>query len=375
MMKYRLSILSFLFLAFLVPGVASPSRAGVKPVGTVTEVTGTAALTRSDGQESEAKKGLALFPGDMITTGEDGVVSFVFNGGDSFRLNEDSHVALDELSSSEEDTPPVLRLSLGFLWSRIKVFVRENTRQVIYTPNAVLGVRGTEFDTVVSEDSSSVITVDAGSVEVETEEARLMVEQGQSTEVDPDEKILPPSGAVPRDQRDWRKFRRERAEKLIRGLPHKAPRIRKRFERDVDRYLRFTDRIHSSADRISSHLTRFYDASEKKDRKATRRQLKKIKSEEQKFRPMVIQFRKAFNRVKAIGKNAFHVKQVFLKNRDRYSSTELAVIEPNLVAVAEKLGELRKTSDRTIAEIRRTYRNLNELRGLMEKRRSGRGGR
>ncbi|MBW2192697.1 MAG: FecR domain-containing protein [Deltaproteobacteria bacterium] len=35
---------------------------------------------------------------------------------------------------------------------------------MIHTPTAVVGVRGTEFDTVVAEDSSSAIAVDEGSV-------------------------------------------------------------------------------------------------------------------------------------------------------------------------------------------------------------------
>jgi hypothetical protein len=346
-----------------------PSRAEEASVGTITEFKGSVTVTRSDGREIDAQKDLSLLPGDTITTGKDGTVSFVFHVGDSFKLNEDSQVSLDELSASEEDTPPVLRLALGFLWSKIKPYLTQDARQVIHTPTAVLGIRGTEFDAVVSEDSAFVVTVDEGSVEVEAEDAKFVVEQGQSTEVDPEEKILRPTKAIPKGKRDWQKFRKERAEKLIKHLPQKAPRLRKRFERDVNRYLRFTQKINSEADLINYHINQFNDARKKRDRKAVQKQLKKIQSREKQFRPMALQFRKASNRVRVIGKSTFHVNRIFLKNRARFSSADLAVIEPNLSAVSEKLKELKKTAQDTVTKIRRTYRDLKGLRQSIKKQR------
>jgi hypothetical protein len=367
--KYLISIVLLLFSTLLVLINPTPSRAEEASIGTITKVKGEATVTRSDGQEVSASKGLALFPGDAIATGKDGVVSLLFHEGDFFRINEDSQVTLDELTASEEDNPPVLRLSLGFLWSKLKLYLNKPTRQVINTPTAVIGVRGTEFDTVVAEDSSSTIAVDAGSVEVEAEEAKLVVEQGQSTEVDPKEKILPPEKAVPRDKRDWQKFRRERAEMLIKNLPQNSPRIRKRFEREVNRYLLFTKRIHERADRVNSHIKQFYDARRKKDRRAAREQLKEIKSQEKQFRPMAFKFRKALNRVRVMGRSTAHIKMLFERNRDRFSPADLAVIEPNLSVVSKKLKELRRASDLTIANIKRTYRDLRRLRRLIERRR------
>ena len=370
-MNYRFSLVLSAVIAVLAMITAVPSRAEEASVGTITESKGTVAVTRSDGQEIGAQKDLSLFPGDTITTGEDGTVSFVFHVGDSFKLNEDSQVSLDELSVSEEDTPPVLRLALGFLWSKIKPYLTKDTRQVIHTPTAVLGIRGTEFDAVVSEDSAFVVTVDEGSVEVEAEKAKAIVEQGQSTEVDPEEKILPPTKAIPKDKRNWRKFRRGRAEQLIRHLPQKAPRLRKRFERDVNRYLRFTQKINATADRINDHIRRFNDARTKGDRRTVQAQLKEIQSQEKKFRPMALQFRKASNRVRVIGRSTFHINRVFLKNRARFSSADLAVIEPNLSAVSEKLRELKRTAKATVTKVRQTYRDLKRLRQSVKKQRPG----
>ncbi|MFC1813853.1 FecR domain-containing protein [Thermodesulfobacteriota bacterium] len=367
-MIFRLStILSMVIIVISAMIITVPSRAEEASVGTVTESKGTVTITRSDGREVDAQKDLSLFPGDTITTGKDGTVSFVFHVGDSFKLNEDSQVSLDELSVSEEDTPPVLRLALGFLWSKIKPYLSKDTRQVIHTPTAVLGIRGTEFDAVVSEDSAFVVTVDEGSVELEAEKAKRVVEQGQSTEVDPEEKILPATKATPREKRNWQKFRKERAEKLLKHLPQKAPRMRKRFERDVNRYLRFTQKINTTADRINDHISQFNAARKNGDRRTAQTQLKEIQSQEKKFRPMALQFRKASNRVRVIGRSTFHINRMFLKNRARFSSADLAVIEPNLSAVSEKLKELKRTAKATVTKIRQTYRDLKRLRQSINK--------
>ncbi|MFC1515759.1 FecR domain-containing protein [Thermodesulfobacteriota bacterium] len=370
-MKHTYAALFILFAALTVLVTENPAWSEETSVGTITSVQGTATVTRSDGQKIAAQKDLNLFPGDMITTEEDGVVSFAFHDGDLFTLNTDAQVALDELSAAEEDTAPVLRLALGYLWSKIRPYLNKEARPLIHTPTAVVGVRGTEFDTVVSEDSSSTIAVDEGSIEIEAEHETLVMNQGQSTEVDLDEKIKPPEKAVPKDMRDWQKFRKEKAKKLIKHLPQNAPRMRKRFERDVNRYLRFTQKINATADRIDAHITRFYDAMNKGDRATTRKELEEIKALEAQFRPMTIQFRKAINRVKVIGRNAYHVQQVFHKHRHRFSPAELAIIEPNLSAISKKLAEVKKASVQTIATIKQTYRKIRKIRRMVQKRRQG----
>jgi hypothetical protein len=370
-MKYVLPKALFLCAAIAVLMYTVPLRAEEASVGMISEVNGTVTVTRSDGRKIDAGKDLDLYPGDMLTTGKDGFVGFVLTNGDVFRLSEDAQVSLDELSVSEEDTPPVLRLALGFLWSKIKPLLAKETRQVIHTPTAVLGVRGTEFDTVVAEDSSSAVAVDHGAVEIEAEKATVLVNQGQSTEVDPEETIKTPEKSVPKDRRDWKKFRKEKAEKLIEQLPENAPRIRIRFERNVNRYLNFTQRINAAADDIDSHIAKLYDAKKKGDRKGVRQQLLKIKSREKRFRPMALKFRKAVNRVRVIGRNAFHVKTVFTKHRHRFSPADRAVIEPNLSAISEKLPELRQTSKQTITHIKQTYRKLKGLRRSADRHRQG----
>ena len=53
--------------------------------------------------------------------------------------------------------------------------------------NMTIGIRGTEFDTVVAADASSAIAADAGAVEISTQTAMVTVGQGQFTRVDADE--------------------------------------------------------------------------------------------------------------------------------------------------------------------------------------------
>lgn len=358
----------FLSAALMVLMCSTPILAEETSVGAITEIQGTVTITRSDGRQIDAQKGLSLLPGDMIATGMDGIAGFSFHTGEIFTLNADSQVSIDELSAAGEDTPPVLRLALGFLWSKIKPYVDKAARPMIHTPTAVVGVRGTEFDTVVSEDSASAIAVDQGSVEIEAEKETLVLNQGQSTEVDPDEKILPPEKAVLRDMRDWQKFRKERAEKFVAHLPRNAPRIRIRFERDVNRFLNFTQRINLSADRINEHIRQFYDAWKSGDRPAARKELQVIKSLEAEFRPMALQFRKALNRVQVIGINALNLKTFLLKNRHRFSAAELAGMKENLSGISVKLVQMKETSGLTVAKIRQTYKNLTKTRETAKRR-------
>ncbi|MFC1798392.1 FecR domain-containing protein [Thermodesulfobacteriota bacterium] len=367
--RYAVNVAICVIMVVLSPVVSTATEN--TSVGIITDVHGDATVTRSDDQEISAEKNLPLYPGDQIVTGKNGVVGFSFNAGDVFRLNEDSRVSLDELIGSDEENPPVLRLSLGFLWSKIKLLIMQQNRQIVHTPTAVIGVRGTEFDTVVTEDSASTVTVDDGSVEVETEVAKRVVNQGLSTEVDMEEKILPSVKAIPPEQRNWQKYRRDKREKLIDRLPRHTTRLRKRFDREINRFLRFSKKITAHADRMNKQIKTLDDVRKKRDRTAVRQQLLDIKSQEQLFRPKAKQYRKAANRVRVIGRHTLHVKAIFEKNRDRFSDNEIEISEANIAAVSPKIQQLKQTARLTNKKIKRTYKQMKKLRNDIKKQRSG----
>lgn len=361
-------VILWMILPYLVP---APASAAGDPVGSVTEVKGGATVTRSDGQRVSVSKNIALYPGDIVTTEADGKVSFQLNQGDRFTLNEDAQVSLDELAGADEtDTPPVLRLDLGYLWCKINFMIAKITRPVVHTPTAVLGVRGTEFEAVVAEDATSAVVVDAGEIEVEAEKEKLVLTRGQTTEVGSDEKIGPPTQAPPKDRRDWRQFRKKRAEMLVKNLVKKAPHIRKRFERAVERYKKNSGKITAGADRIQTHIEKLKAAQKKNDRKSVRNQLVRINQLNIKFRLMTSRFRKSLNRIKVIGRHTRRLETFVEKNQHRFSRPDLAEIRPQLNAVSELHKELKQTVDATIRKIRETYRELKKLKQQNERHRS-----
>lgn len=213
------------------------------PIGKIDKIKGPVNVTRSDGREIKASEGLSIFPGDQVVTGKGGMVWFSFQQGNQFKLSEESQVSIDELSGRDsEDSQPVLRLALGYLWSRIQKFTGGTRRTVLHTPTAVIGVRGTEFDSVVSLDGTSVVAVDEGSVEVEAEEEKAILDQGKMTQMEVGVKPSAPVQATPKEKRDWQAWRRERVKGLFKHLPVMAPKFRKRFERGTDRFTGFTDK-------------------------------------------------------------------------------------------------------------------------------------
>ena len=184
----------------------------VYPVGAVetamariTTFSGTVQVVRADGSEHAAARDLPFYPGDTLIAGEDGRVEFTFNRGDLFKLYEDSQISLDELSLQEEEAQPALRLTLGHLWTRIMASVTKPFKPAFHTPTAVLGIRGTEFETVVAMDTASAVTVDEGAVSVETETASVVVAAGKATEIEADDTIVRPFTALPPKKRNWRK--------------------------------------------------------------------------------------------------------------------------------------------------------------------------
>ena len=215
-MKYRLSI-ALGFSVFLVTLLIGQSvSAGDISVGQIQEVKKPVTIVRGDGQKVTAEEKLPLFAGDQILTGKAGSVRFTIENGGEFRLGEEAQASVDELSSRDAtESPPKLRLVLGYLWSKIIKIKGGKAAFEVYTPTAIAGIRGTEFETVVSLDAGTVVTVDEGTVEVSNDEGSITVDQGKMTQVELDGKPSTPTAAIPKDQRDWKAWRNKRIKRLF----------------------------------------------------------------------------------------------------------------------------------------------------------------
>ena len=341
------------------------------PVGKIDKIEGEVTILRTDGKEIAGEVGLSLFPGDQITTGERGMVWFSLQQGGQFRLGEEAQASIDELSASEEeDDQPTLRLVLGYLWSKIRKLKGKPPSLVLHTPTVIVGVRSTEFDTVVSLDGTSVITVDEGSVEVEAEDEKIILEKGRMAEVEAEVKPAAPIQAIPKEKRDWQAWRKKRIKKLLENLPQKAPKFRKRFEMAVTLSMKFTSRIKEASDRINEAIEKIRQAKRDKDRKKAVQLMRRLRERVQSFKVMVDKFRRTFNRLRVMGRLSHRVEKFVAKNKEHFSDQDLAVIESNLAIISQKRKQLKEIFQQTVFKIRQTFRELRELKKEIKRKRS-----
>ncbi|MFC1824475.1 FecR domain-containing protein [Thermodesulfobacteriota bacterium] len=363
-----------MFLLFMICIGPQTAISKESALGRIDKIEGTVTITRSDGQEVQGEVGLSLAAGDQIATGEGSRVSFSLLEGSSFRLGEKTQVSVDELSNSdEEDDQPMLRLALGYLWSKLQKVKGSSGKINVVTPTAIVGVRGTEFETVVSLDASSAIVVDEGTLEVSSDEDKVIVDKGKMTEVEFAKKPTPPVASIAKEQRDWSAWRRKRVERLYNNLPQLAPKFKNRFERAVVRSRRFTARVNEKADEIKKTIEENRQARRERDRQRFMQSRDKLREDFGEFRDMVKKFRQGMNRVRAMSKLSRGVEQFAAENKQRFSEEDLASIESNLAVIAQKRQQLRRIYRRTVQNVRETFRELRAFRDEMRDLRKGRG--
>lgn len=349
-----------LFLGFTLN--ASFLGAGEVEIARVTDFTGTVTLVKADESERLLTDLVPLYPGDTLVTGKDGRVEFTFSRGDLFKLYEDSQITIDELSGREADDQPALRLTLGFLWTRIKVSLTESFRPSFHTPTAVLGIRGTEFETVVSMDAASTVTVDEGAVAVETEKKSVVVGAGKATEVEVDDKVAPPFTATPREKRDWAKWRAQRQRKLLKTLPQRLPHMRRRFETAAERFGQFNKKVNEVASVLDVEIETARAAIARRDRRQARRSIKKINTIEKRFRQNSARFRKGLNRLRVAGKHSVRLETFVQRNLAQLPADKIGTIQSDLAAIKQTREQLRASVRNAVQNIKAMMRKVRAFR-------------
>lgn len=131
----------------------------------------------------------ALFPGndvrvgETIITGEDGYAELAVSDGSSFTVYPNSKVVFRK-------NPGSLRDLVDVFLGRIKIHIqklggRPNPYR-IFTPTAVISVRGTTFDVVVDDSETTVVIVDEGMVGV----SHRLLPSTKDVEVGPGESLV-----------------------------------------------------------------------------------------------------------------------------------------------------------------------------------------
>ena len=142
--------------------LCQPVRAADPAAAEVLSAGGRVSVIR-DSIEWALFAGSSVQVGELIVTGEDGFAHLQVADGSSFTVYPDSQVVFRKNPGNLKD---LLDLFLG----RIKVHIQKlgggPNQQRVFTPTAVISVRGTVFDVSVDEDETTVVAVDEGLVGV-----------------------------------------------------------------------------------------------------------------------------------------------------------------------------------------------------------------
>ncbi len=152
---------------------------------TVVEAQGSVSVLR-DTQEWALFPGDAVDVGQTIVSGPDGWATLTVSDGSSFLVYPNSRVVFRK-------NPGNLRDLIDIFLGRVKIHIERLGGQPnptrIFTPTAVISVRGTTFDVAVGEDEVTTVSVEEGLVGVRHKllpsNDETLVPEGHSLVIDP----------------------------------------------------------------------------------------------------------------------------------------------------------------------------------------------
>ncbi len=176
----------------------------------VTYTEGEANIRFKSGKQQEAQIGAVVNTGDMLKTGRDGLLE-LDQKGVVLKISPNTVFTLME-REQKGSTTPVLSVALGSIKFRYDKLTGKEP--AVHTNGCVMGVRGTEFTVFAGADGSSLIVVDAGSVDVEAGGRTVSLAPEEGVEVRlgqaPGEKF-----AVHSDQVDYRTWNDQRLAAML----------------------------------------------------------------------------------------------------------------------------------------------------------------
>jgi ferric-dicitrate binding protein FerR (iron transport regulator) len=134
-------LIGFAVIVFL---VLSPARAD-ETAGSITAIRGAARVYRNVKQLA-ATVGMLVLLGDKIETLAASELTLVLSGGTELKLSESSTMTIDQNVASQ----PAIRSTVGLIVGKLRALVNATAARSVdfkvHTPNAVAGVRGTDFE-------------------------------------------------------------------------------------------------------------------------------------------------------------------------------------------------------------------------------------
>jgi|GEM_PF-4493860 len=181
-MKCRNTITKVILLVLIIITLSISVFAGTK-VGKISEIRGKVYLSvKGSDEKVKARIDASVTENTYVYTLSKSSCKIKFNNGDVITLKEKTKVFVNEYyRGSKKDTS--INVALGSITAKI-AHRGGNGAFNAYTPTAVAGVRGTEFDVTVGLDGSSQVAVNEGTVAVGNDTGEQEVSTGSKVQTD-----------------------------------------------------------------------------------------------------------------------------------------------------------------------------------------------
>ncbi len=216
-------ILFFIFLFMLTVGIVSAKQNKQKFIAKVKLLKGKVYIKTSAGQKKKLLKINQKIPvnSDIITL-RNGKVTLFFRGGILVELKPNSHLLINKSFINKNNTS--LSLIRGRSRFKIKKLLKNSGVQV-YTPTAVVGVRGTEYEIQIADDGSLGVNVDDGKIKVDSDAGNKILNKNQNAEVDLENSNI----KVNNEKKDLEKWDNSKKKSLKKHPDKKVSIIKTRF--------------------------------------------------------------------------------------------------------------------------------------------------
>ncbi len=175
MWKPQQQLLVWLLMAAMVlwagPALAAQSSVKVAVGGDAAKVNylkGNASLSRASMPPQRISVGDRLAGGDRVITGKGARIELRLPDGSFLRFDERTtfEIVSAVLDQTAQRRDVSVNVVLGRTWAKVARFFGRKSRFQLNTPTAVAGVRGTTYRMNVNEDSSAVVKVYEGEIQV-----------------------------------------------------------------------------------------------------------------------------------------------------------------------------------------------------------------
>ncbi len=142
-----------------------------EPVGWISVTSGSASIA-SDGQERPAQPKMPVAAEDTLKTGQDGIMQVIFRDDTLLSISEGSELMVRDAFTPEGEGEFNLSLLKGtarLIASNVASAHSEHFK--VETPLGTIGIRGTEFGTLVADDHETVLLYTGGPILVSAKAA------------------------------------------------------------------------------------------------------------------------------------------------------------------------------------------------------------